>query len=65
MKRAGGSPLFQFVAFAWVAAVVILLLGWLQNQHGTAQTVGLVIGLPIIAVLLIIAVRRGRAMKRP
>jgi hypothetical protein len=56
MKRAGGSPLFQFVAFAWVAAVVILLLGWLQNQHGTAQTVGLVIGLPIIAVLLIIAV---------
>ena len=55
----------QYIAFAWVAAVVILLLAWLQNQHGTAQTVGLVIGLPIIAVLLLIAVRFGRAVKRP
>lgn len=54
----------QYIAFAWVAAAVILLLAWLQNQHGTAQTVGLVIGLPIIAVLLLIAIRFGRVMKR-
>ncbi len=69
----GGTPLDpdrkrrqrQYIAFAWVAAVVILLLAWLQNQHGTDQIVGLVIGLPIIAVLLLIAVRFGRAVKRP
>jgi chromate transport protein ChrA len=55
----------QYIAFAWVAAVVILLLAWLQSQHGTAQTVGLVIGLPIIAILLLIAIRFGRRIRRP
>lgn len=56
---------WQYIAFAWVAAVVILLLAWLQSQHGTAQTVGLVIGLPIIAILLLIAIRFGRRIRRP
>jgi hypothetical protein len=37
----------------------------LQSQHGTAQTVGLVIGLPIIAILLLIAIRFGRRIRRP
>src|ERR1700684_4042784 len=32
---------------ACVAAVVILLLAWLHNQHGTAPTVALAAGLPI------------------
>ncbi len=69
----GGTPLDrdrkkrqrQYIAFAWVAAAVILLLAWLQNQRGSAQTIGLIIGLPIIAVLLIVAIRWGRAIKRP
>jgi hypothetical protein len=55
----------QYIVFAWVAAGVILLLVWLQNQHGTAQAIGLAIGLPIIALLLVVAIRFGRAMKRP
>jgi hypothetical protein len=55
----------QYVAFAWVAAAVILLLAWLQNQHGAAQTIGLVIGFPIIALLLLVAIWFGRTMKGP
>jgi chromate transport protein ChrA len=55
----------QYVAFAWLAAVVILLLAWLQSQHGAPRTVGFVIGLPIIAVLLVLAVRWSRAIRRP
>ena len=55
----------QYIAFAWVALVVILLLAWLQNQHGSAQRVGLVIGLPIIAILLLVAIRFGPAVRRP
>jgi uncharacterized membrane protein len=54
----------QFVVFAWVASVVVLLLAWLQLQHGTARTIGMVIGLPIIAILLVITIRWGRAIKR-
>lgn len=55
----------QFIGFAWVAAVVILILAWMQLQHGTLRTLGLIIGLPIISVLLVITFRWGRAIKRP
>jgi hypothetical protein len=55
----------QYIAFAWVAAVLILILAWMQIQHGTVRAVGLIIGLPIIAILLILAVRWSRAIKRP
>jgi hypothetical protein len=54
----------QYVVFGWVAAGVILLLAWLQLQHGAARAIGLVIGLPIIAVLLFVAIRWGRNLKR-
>jgi phosphatidylserine synthase len=55
----------RFIGFAWLAGAVILLLAWLQLQHGAAGTVGLAIGLPIIAVLLLVTIRWGRAIKRP
>ena len=55
----------QYVAFAWVAAVVILLLAWMQIQHGIVRAIGLIIGLPIITILLVLAIRWGRAIKRP
>lgn len=55
----------RFIVFACMAAVVVLLLAWLQFQHGVARTIGVVAGLPIIVVLLIIAVRFSRAAKRP
>lgn len=69
----GGTPLDrdrkkrqrQYIAFAWVAAVVILLLAWMQLMHGTVRTIGLIVGLPVIALLLIVAIRWGRATKRP
>jgi chromate transport protein ChrA len=54
-----------YIAFAWVTAVVILLVAWVQSQHGTAQTAGLMIGLPVIAILLLIAIRFGRTIRRP
>jgi hypothetical protein len=41
-----------------------LLLAWLQSRHGAAQTVGLVIGVPVIAILLLIAIRFGRRIGR-
>jgi hypothetical protein len=55
----------QYIAFAWVAAVVILLLAWMQIQHGSVRAVGLIIGLPMIVILLVLAVRLGLAIKRP
>jgi Flp pilus assembly protein TadB len=55
----------QFVIFACVAAALVLLLAWSQYQHGTARTIGLVVGLPVIVVLFIVADRFRREIKRP
>jgi len=55
----------QYTAFALVAAVVVLLLALIQIQPGAGRTIGLLIGLPIIAVVLVLAFRWGRAIRRP
>jgi uncharacterized membrane protein len=55
----------QFVIFACVAAALVLLLAWSQYQHGTARTIGLVVGLPIIIILFVVAGRFRREIKRP
>jgi hypothetical protein len=54
----------EFIAFTSLAAVIVLVLAWLQFQHGTAHTIGLIVGLPAIAVLLVVAVRFVRAHQR-
>ena len=48
--------------FGVVAAFLIVGLAILQSQHGALQVIGLAVGLPIILVLLVLAVRiyRGR-----
>jgi hypothetical protein len=46
--------------FSPIASVVILLLAFLQLQHGTLRAIGLVIGLPVIAVLFLVALRSLR-----
>jgi hypothetical protein len=43
--------------FGVMAAVLILGLAILQLQHGTLRTVGIAIGLPVIVILLVIAMR--------
>jgi hypothetical protein len=55
----------QFVIFACVAGPLVLLLAWSQYQHGAVRTIGLVVGLPVIVVLLIVADRFRREIKRP
>jgi uncharacterized membrane protein len=55
----------QFVIFACVAATLVLLLAWSQYQHGTARTIGLVVGLPVIVVLFIVADQFRRKIKHP
>jgi hypothetical protein len=50
----------QVVGFAWAAAIAILILAFLQTRSGTVQAVGFVIGLPVILVLLVIALRAFR-----
>jgi hypothetical protein len=54
----------QFIRFAWVATAIVLLLAWMQLQHGTVRTVGVIISLPVIAVLLVVTFRWGQAIKR-
>ena len=47
----------QMTRFGVMAAVLILGLAILQLQHGTLRTVGIAIGLPVIVILLVIAMR--------
>jgi uncharacterized integral membrane protein len=51
----------QVVGFAWAAAILILVLAFSQTRSGTIQTIGFVVGLPVILVLFVIAVRAVRA----
>jgi hypothetical protein len=51
----------QFVGFAWGTAAVVLVIAGLQLMGGTAQAVGLAIGLPVILVLLVIWLRAFRS----
>ena len=50
----------RVLLFSPIALAAILLLAFLNLQHGLAHTIGLVIGLPVIAVLLMVAVRSLR-----
>jgi hypothetical protein len=43
--------------FGVVAAVLIVGLAILQSEHGALRVIGLAVGLPIILVLLVLAVR--------
>jgi hypothetical protein len=54
----------RFIAFSWVAAIVVLLLAALDLRGGADRTLGVAIGLPIIAIQLLITFRWGRAIKR-
>jgi choline-glycine betaine transporter len=64
----GGQPTAgqrQFLVFAPLAAALVLLLAISANSHGALHTVGLIVGLPIVAVLLIVALRLYRKTKEP
>ena len=50
----------RVLIFRPVALVVLLLLALLNVQNGAAHTIGLVIGIPVIAVFLLVAVRSFR-----
>jgi hypothetical protein len=55
----------RILVFSPVAAVVVLLLAFLQLQHGTPRTIGQVIGLPVILILLLVVFRTLRVPKKP
>jgi phosphatidylserine synthase len=55
---------YQFLGFAIVAAVIVILLVWMQYQHGTVRNVAIALGLPILAVLWLIAYRFKQKVKR-
>jgi hypothetical protein len=50
----------RVLIFSPIAIVVVLLLAFLNLQHGAAHTIGLVIGIPVIVVLLVVAIRTLR-----
>ena len=60
-KRRAAMTHRQIVGFGWTAAVVVLVLAFLQTQSGTVQAVGFVVGLPVILVLLVISLRMVRS----
>jgi hypothetical protein len=51
----------QMVGFGWAAAVVVLVLVFLQTRDGTVQAVGFAVGLPVILVLLVVGLRMFRS----
>src|ERR1700722_12467077 len=60
-KRRAAMTHRQIVGFGWAAAVLVLVLVFLQTRGGTVQAVGFVVGLPVILVLLVIALRMVRS----
>jgi hypothetical protein len=48
------------VGFGWTAAILVLVLVFLQTRAGTVQAIGFVVGLPVILVLLVIGLRMFR-----
>ena len=47
----------QIVGFAWTASILVLVLAFLQTRGGTVQAIAFVVGLPVILMLLVIALR--------
>jgi hypothetical protein len=54
----------HFVVFSLVAVVVVWLIVIANYSHGTIHLVGVILGLPAIAVLLWIGLRFLKASKR-
>jgi Flp pilus assembly protein TadB len=53
----------QFVVFSLIAVVVVWLIVIATYSHGTIHVVGVILGLPAIAVLLWIGLRFLKASK--
>jgi hypothetical protein len=51
----------QIVWFGWTASILVLVLAFLQTRSGTVQAVGFVVGLPVILMLFVIALRMVRS----
>ena len=51
----------QIVGFGWTAAILVLVLAFLQTRSATVQAVGFVVGLPVILMLFVIALRMVRS----
>ena len=47
----------QIVWFGWTASILVLVLAFLQTRGGTVQAIAFVVGLPVILMLLVIALR--------
>jgi Flp pilus assembly protein TadB len=54
----------RFVIFSWIAAVIVVCLALAAISHGTLRTIAAIVGVPVLAVLLVVARRLGARIKR-